>query len=186
VHTQFHIIVTPINHSAEDKLVYESYISVHGYSIQNSVAICLDGFESTDSCASVWGTFEKHVKSLTLISSDSYSVRVLYFDVVLFVQQWPSVRIYLWLYESCVWGFSFFSSGFTCCVRRAVSNMSTCQWNIAHHRHIDTSHPIILAPPKCQCLCTSWRGVTSQKTWVITVSCCCPICSKLDPTYSVI
>jgi len=51
--SQFHIIVTPVKHSAEDKLVYESYISVHGYSVQNSVAICLDGFESTDPCASV-------------------------------------------------------------------------------------------------------------------------------------
>ena len=54
--SQFLIIVTPINHSAEDKLVYESYmqpdyISVHGFSVWNSVPICLDGFESTDSCA---------------------------------------------------------------------------------------------------------------------------------------
>jgi hypothetical protein len=51
--SQFHIIVTPINHSAKDNLVCESYIAVHGYSVQNSLAICLYGFESTDSCASV-------------------------------------------------------------------------------------------------------------------------------------
>jgi len=51
--SQCHIIVTPINHSAEDKLVDEGYISVHGYSVQNSVAVCLYGFESSDSYTGV-------------------------------------------------------------------------------------------------------------------------------------
>jgi hypothetical protein len=85
-------------------------ISVHGYSVQNSVAICLYGFKAQFPVWSVWGTYEKYIKSLTLMSSVFFSVSTLHFDSVLIVQQWQSVCLseFTYSYMNVVSGDSAF------------------------------------------------------------------------------